>query len=110
MSDPALETRELLRRAITSSIPHEPSQFDEVEPRFVYLPAAHTRALDLDNMLVVGMRGAGKSFWWYALQNETLRRRLLENTRDRSEVIVSAGFGQGMARAHPESTRHRHDA
>lgn len=96
MSDPALETRELLRRAITSSIPHEPSQFDEVEPRFVYLPAAHTRALDLDNMLVVGMRGAGKSFWWYALQNETLRRRLLENTRDRSEVIVSAGFGQGM--------------
>jgi hypothetical protein len=62
----------------------------------MYLPRSHVRALDSDNMLVVGMRGAGKSFWWAALQSEP-HRRLLEKympTPEKiSEVNVSAGFG-----------------
>jgi len=33
------------------------------DPRFVYLPPAHVKALRPDAMVVVGMRGAGKSFW-----------------------------------------------
>jgi hypothetical protein len=62
-----------LRQAILSSIPKDPFQLDEPDPRYVYVPKAHIRALDPDNMLVVGGRGTGKSFWWNALLSEAAR-------------------------------------
>jgi hypothetical protein len=62
-----------LRQAILSSIPRDPWQLDEPEPHYVYVPKAHIRALDPDNMLVVGGRGTGKSFWWNALLSEAAR-------------------------------------
>lgn len=34
----------------------------------VYLPRSHLKAMDLNAQLVTGMRGAGKTFWWSALQ------------------------------------------
>jgi len=66
------------------------------DPRFVYLPPAHVKALRPDAMVVVGMRGAGKSFWWAALQDP--RIRVLVSRLGRAEIgeqtQVAAGFGE----------------
>ena len=35
----------------------------------VYFPQSHLKALHPDMPVVTGMRGAGKTFWWSALQN-----------------------------------------
>lgn len=80
----------LLRKAFLTSIPEEVSQFDAVEPRFLYRPSRHLRALDPNAMLVTGIRGAGKSFWWHALQDEQMRVIVLQGNRATS---TSAGFG-----------------
>lgn len=39
----------------------------------VFFPSAHIRALALDRPLVIGMRGAGKSFWSEVLTDDGLR-------------------------------------
>lgn len=39
----------------------------------IFFPAAHVRALALDRPLVIGMRGAGKSFWSEVLTDDGLR-------------------------------------
>lgn len=89
----------LLRRAFLTSIPEEVSQFDAVEPRFLYRPIRHLRALDPNAMLVSGIRGAGKSFWWHALQNDALRALALPSSDTTS--TASAGFGEGDAENRP---------
>lgn len=97
------DERELLRRAVLESIPAEPSQYNEVDPKFVYVPDAHRRALDPDAMLVTGIRGAGKSFWWFALQQEALRRRLFEpQSRSGAALMVSPGYGATSSEQWPD--------
>lgn len=39
----------------------------------IFFPSAHIRALALDRPLVIGMRGAGKSFWSEVLTDDGLR-------------------------------------
>lgn len=87
----------LLRRAITSSVPEVPAVFDSVPSKFMYVPPSHLRALEPDAMLVTGMRGAGKSFWWWALQTETIRRTVLER-----DVLISVGYGQTASADWPD--------
>src|SRR5438128_2203980 len=67
-----------LREALRSTLPEQASQFGAEPPRpeFLYVPALHIKALSLDNMLVQGIRGAGKSVWWAALQSPEHRRLL----------------------------------
>ena len=36
----------------------------------LYVPPSHRKALSPDHPLVVGMRGAGKTYWWLKLQDE----------------------------------------
>ncbi len=43
-------------------------------PGRVYLPPSHVKALHPDVQLVTGMRGAGKTFWWSALQDGAVRQ------------------------------------
>lgn len=66
----------------------------------VYLPQSHIKAIDPDVPLVIGMRGAGKTFWWGALQNPAVRRLASRSTR-RSGLTkkskVCTGFGVGLA-------------
>lgn len=87
-----------LRTLIGQAIPEELAVFgNEVPaPRFLYVPATHYRALNPDNMLIVGIRGAGKSFWWTALQSEN-HRRLIAEYLPKAEVKdatrISPGFG-----------------
>ena len=63
-----------LRDLLLSALPEETSLHGNVpEARFVYLPASHRKALEPNASVVVGMRGAGKSFWWAALQDSKIR-------------------------------------
>ena len=40
----------------------------------IFYPSTHLRALQLDRLIVIGMRGAGKSFWSSVLANSDLRQ------------------------------------
>ena len=62
----------------------------------VYLPPSHLKAMDLNRALIIGMRGAGKTFWWKALQKREVRRLIDcssagSTLNDRTKV--RAGFG-----------------
>ena len=62
----------------------------------VYLPRSHVKAMNSDNILVTGMRGAGKTFWWSALQDPNVRdlvaRRAGRSTLS-EKTEVKTGFG-----------------
>jgi hypothetical protein len=88
---------EVLRYAITTSVPDVPAQFDQVDAKFVYLPLRHLRALRPETMVVEGIRGAGKSFWWFVLKSDSLRRAVLPD-----DVEISIGFAQDEKGDWPE--------
>ena len=60
-----------LRKALLA-LPGGTSQ--AAAPAHVYLPPSHVKALNPDVQLVTGMRGAGKTFWWSALQEGAVRQ------------------------------------
>lgn len=84
-----------VRKAL-SSLPEGTSYDERPNPRHVYLPPSHVKAMDPDNMLVTGMRGAGKTFWWGALQESSIRQ-LIDQATERSTLgentEVRTGFG-----------------
>ena len=93
-----------LRKAILTSIPADPFQTGEPDPQFVYVPRTHVRALDPDNMLVVGAQGTGKSFWWHALLSSPARATLTPQTpsMQRGQLEVSAGWSEQSSAAFPD--------
>lgn len=100
-----IDEHEKLRDAFLTSIPPDPTQYLEPEPRFLYLPQSHTRALDPDNMLVEGMRGAGKSLWWHALLNDALRETVGAALGSRgfgARLLVSAGWSNVSRAEYPD--------
>lgn len=87
-----------LRHSITNALPEQGSQFGQ-KPllQYMYVPRAHAKALHPDNMLVVGIRGAGKSFWWTALQEQDHRGlvgELSPGVPIGRTTRVSQGFGE----------------
>ena len=81
--------RELVRKALTD-LPKETSHGEVPSVQDVYIPRSHIRAMDPDSLVVTAMRGAGKTFWWSALQSEEVRQ------------FLSAAPGRSMLRAHTE--------
>ncbi len=85
------EARDALTR-----LPEATSYGETPPPEHVYVPPSHLKAMDPNNMLVTGMRGAGKTFWWSALQNPDVRR-IIRQTGVRSALSegtkVRTGFG-----------------
>ena len=66
------------------------------KPQDVYLPRSHQKAIEPDVLLVTGERGAGKTFWWSALQDASVRRLLAqadERTTLSESTEVRIGFG-----------------
>lgn len=89
----------MVRKALIG-LPEETSYGGTPDPKWVYLPRSHLKAMNLDVALVTGMRGAGKTFWWSALRQPGVRRligaadprsALSENTE------VCTGFGAAPA-------------
>ena len=87
-------------RAALIDLPEGTSYGEPPDPKEVYLPRSHLKAMSLDAALVTGMRGAGKTFWWSALREPGVRRligaadprsALSENTE------VRTGFGAAPA-------------
>lgn len=88
--------RRLLIKAFEALPDDMSSHGSAPDPRFVYLPPAHVKALRPDAMVVVGMRGAGKSFWWSALQDSSIRALVsqLGRTEIGEQTEVRVGFGE----------------
>lgn len=59
----------------------------------LYIPPSHLKALSPDKPLVVGMRGAGKSYWWRQLQ-ETKLLPLIYGDRY-GAIECKPGYGKG---------------
>ena len=84
-------------------LPVDTSHGDQPAPAQVYVPPSHLKALHPDNLLVTGMRGAGKTFWWSALQDEAVRALVGQQTAlspmsGNTEVRTGFGFKQELDR------------
>lgn len=84
-------------RGALRALPEDTSHGGELAPGAVYLPPSHRRALHPNTMLVTGMRGSGKTFWWSALQNAeilSLMRQLDAKFSLDANTQVRKGFGE----------------
>ena len=83
-------------RAALARLPDGAGHGETPAPEHVYLPRSHLKAMEPDRLLVTGMRGAGKTFWWSALQAGGVRR-LVGQAEERAPLNehteVRAGFG-----------------
>jgi len=90
-----------LRAAMHSALPqNDQISADPREPQFTYVPPSHARALNPDNTIVEGMRGAGKSHWWAALnspQHLEYLALVFPEARIQSNFKISQGFGVGLS-------------
>ena len=82
-------------RLALGKLPAGTSHGEHVQPPEVHLPRSHLKALDPDALLVTGMRGAGKTFWWSALQDREVRRLVAQSERTAlgENTVVRVGFG-----------------
>ena len=83
-------------REALAELPDGASHGDQPAPAQVYLPRSHLKALHPDILLVTGMRGAGKTFWWGALQNGAVRDLVGQQSVRSSmgeSTEVRTGFG-----------------
>jgi hypothetical protein len=87
-----------LRDLLIEALPEETSDHGQhPDPRRVYLPGSHAKAIGPNTMVVSGMRGAGKSFWWAALQDGRIRSmvdRLNPRAGVSEKTSVQVGFGE----------------
>ncbi|MEW6235689.1 MAG: hypothetical protein AB1656_09910 [Candidatus Omnitrophota bacterium] len=84
-----------LREIIRDALPEETSLHSiKPELRNTYVPDTHIKALRPDTMLVVGIRGSGKSFWWSALQKPEHRSLLGQQFGIAKDAVISTGFGE----------------
>ncbi len=83
-------------RSVLRGLPEATSHGDRPTLAHVYVPRSHLRALSPDRSVVTGMRGAGKTFWWRALQDKGVRE-LVAGVDSRSAVTeateIRPGFG-----------------
>ena len=82
-------------RSALGKLPAGTSHGEHVQPQEVYFPRSHLKALDPNALLVTGMRGAGKTFWWSALQDGEVRRLVAQSERTAlsEHTVVRVGFG-----------------
>ena len=83
-------------RSALAELPDGTSHGEAPSLRDVYFPQSHLKALHPDVLVVTGMRGAGKTFWWSALQNEAVRQ-LMDQRYARAKLsgntVLGTGFG-----------------
>jgi hypothetical protein len=99
---PIQETRQALMDALPDT--DQATSTPQKDSPFTYVPPSHALALDPENPIVEGIRGAGKSFWWAALHSEPHRRFVASafpETRIGKNIISSQGFGSSPSRLYP---------
>ena len=92
---PPLASVDMMRMAL-NSLPDPTSHGRPPPPQFVYVPPSHRKAMRPDTMLVTGMRGSGKTFWWAALQDPDIREVLDSEDKPfplNRHTEVHVGFG-----------------
>lgn len=92
-------------REAFSALPEQQHQAGDkpVDIHYFYVPSSHSKALHPDNILVEGIRGAGKSEWWLELQDPK-RRRWVADLSPRTglnNIECSAGFGLTRSENYP---------
>ncbi|MER7014066.1 hypothetical protein ABT324_21815 [Saccharopolyspora sp. NPDC000359] len=94
------EYRSLLRGALPTSYD---SNTISPDPRSLFTPQAHRRALDPDVTVVKGGRGVGKTVWFQALQDDELREIAAEEYRlpQLRRVRAFPGFGADQSESYP---------
>ncbi len=83
-------------REALATLPEETSHGESPEPERVYLPPSHVKAMDPNTLLVTGMRGAGKTFWWSALQDRGVRQLVGQQSKPpklSEDTEIRTGFG-----------------
>jgi len=87
-----------IRELIIDALPQETAvSGQKIDLRYTFTPAGHARALHPNYMLIVGIRGAGKSFWWTVLQEEKHREmvaHMMPGSGISGNTKVSVGFGE----------------
>ena len=101
MSAPLFPKRDM-RQALLEALPdNDQTSFVPARtPKFTYVPPSHALALDPENTIVEGMRGAGKSHWWASLNSEEHRKYLesvFPETRISGNIEISQGYGVGVS-------------
>ncbi len=88
----------LAARQALADLPELAAQENLTPPELarVYVPAQHLKALHLDASVVVGMRGAGKSWWTAVLASDTHRGFVSGQLRGSSLARVTARVGFGL--------------
>jgi hypothetical protein len=71
----------------------------------IVVPASHWQALALDTTLIIGIRGAGKSFWTAVLANDHARGFVAQQVRSKElgDAVVKIGFSIDLSSAHHPS-------
>ena len=95
----------LVRKAICAILPTQVSAAGEaLQPRELYIPPAHRKALQLYSDIVVGDRGVGKSTWTLALANPQLQEVIGANIGELKNVLVHIGFAVAQdVQAYPDA-------
>lgn len=97
---------EEIRQAIVEALPDtdQATSTPQQDAPFTYVPHSHALALDPENPIVEGIRGAGKSFWWAALNSESHRQFVASafpETKIGKNVRPSQGFGSSPSLSYP---------
>lgn len=88
----------LAARQALADLPELAAQENLTPPELarVYVPAQHLKALHLDASVVVGMRGAGKSWWTAVLASDLHRGFVSKQLHGSSLARVTARVGFGL--------------
>ncbi|MCK2240338.1 MULTISPECIES: hypothetical protein [unclassified Crossiella] len=100
----AIEYRELLGAALPAVVDADTI---DPNPQTLFTPSGHRNALDPDTTIVRGGRGVGKTVWFKALQDNSLREIAAKYYRlDRlGRVDTLAGFGANLSKQYPNPRR-----
>lgn len=98
MSKPSLKLDALNYRKALIALPEVMAweNLTPPDPTQIYIPQAHPKALSPEVSVVVGMRGAGKSFWTAVLASDEHRKFVAKaaNLAGFDAQIVRVGFAQ----------------
>jgi len=90
-----MDNSKVILKAMSDVLPKENFvSSDPLEPRELYIPIAHRKALQLFSNIVVGDRGVGKSTWTLALADQKLREIIGANIKELENTSVHIGFAE----------------